>query len=160
MMKAVLPHMRAQGRGRIVNVSSIAGLVPQPHMAVYVASKHALEGYSESVDHEVREYGVRVLLVEPGPTSTSFDAAMLRPDVLIPAYAHQRETFAEVMADSTRGGDGPATVAKVIVAAVTDAKPKLRYPAGGTASRVSALRRFVPARVFDKQIRKINRFAH
>ena len=160
MMKAVLPHMRAQGRGRIVNVSSIAGLVPQPHMAVYVASKHALEGYSESVDHEVREYGVRVVLVEPGPTSTSFDAAMVRPDVLIPAYAHQRETFAEVMADSTRGGDGPATVAKVIVAAVTDAKPKLRYPAGGTASRVSALRRFVPARVFDKQIRKINRFAH
>jgi NAD(P)-dependent dehydrogenase (short-subunit alcohol dehydrogenase family) len=160
MIKAVMPHMRAQGRGRIVNVSSIAGLVPQPHMAVYVASKHALEGYSESVDHEVREFGVRVVLVEPGPTSTSFDAAMVRPDVLIPAYAHQRETFAEVMAESTSDGDDPASVARVIVAAVTDPKPKLRYPAGGTASRVSALRRFVPARAFDKQIRKINRFAH
>jgi NAD(P)-dependent dehydrogenase (short-subunit alcohol dehydrogenase family) len=159
MMKAVLPHMRAQGRGRIVNVSSVAGLVPQPHMAVYVASKHALEGYSESVDHEVREYGVRVVLVEPGPTSTPFDAAMVRPDVLMPAYAQQRETFAEVMADSIKDGDDPATVAKVIVAAVTDAKPRLRYPAGVTAGRVSALRRFVPARVFDKQIRKINRFA-
>jgi len=159
MMKAVLPHMRAQGRGRIVNVSSVAGLVPQPHMAVYVASKHALEGYSESVDHEVREYGVRVVLVEPGPTSTPFDAAMVRPNVLMPAYAQQRETFAEVMADSIKDGDDPATVAKVIVAAVTDAKPRLRYPAGITAGRVSALRRFVPARIFDKQIRKINRFA-
>lgn len=159
MMKAVLPHMRAQGQGRIVNVSSIAGLVPQPHMAVYVASKHALEGYSESVDHEVREYGVRVVLVEPGPTSTSFDGAMLRPDVLMPAYAQQRKTFAEVMADSIRDGDDPTTVAKVIVTAATDAKPKLRYPAGTTAGRVSVLRRYVPARVFDRQIRKINRFA-
>src|SRR3954451_23304509 len=130
MMNAVLPHMRAQGHGRIVNVSSIAGLVPQPHMAVYVASKHAIEGYSESVDHEVREYGVRVVLVEPGPTSTPFDGAMLRPQVLVPDYAQQRETFAEVMADSIKAGDVPATVAKVIVAAATDAKPKLRYPAG------------------------------
>jgi hypothetical protein len=79
--------------------------------------------------------------------------------VLLPAYAQQRETFAEVMAESTKDGDDPATVARVIVAAVTDAKPKLRYPAGVTAGRVSALRRFVPAPVFDKQIRKINRFA-
>ena len=159
MMKAVLPQMRAQGRGRIVNVSSIAGLVPQPHMATYVASKHALEGYSESVDHEVCEYGVRVVLVEPGPTSTSFDGAMLRPEVLMPAYAQQRQTFAEVMADSIEDGDHPVTVAKGIVAAVMDAKPKLRYPAGVTAGRVSALRRFVPAGFFDKQIRKINRLA-
>jgi NAD(P)-dependent dehydrogenase (short-subunit alcohol dehydrogenase family) len=159
MMKAVLPHMRAQGHGRIVNVSSIAGLVPQPHMAVYVASKHAIEGYSESVDHEVREYGVRVVLVEPGPTSTPFDGAMLRPQVLIPDYAQQRQTFAEVMADSLKDGDDPTTVAKVIVTAATDPKPRLRYPAGVTAGRVSLLRRFVPARTFDKQIRKINRFA-
>jgi NAD(P)-dependent dehydrogenase (short-subunit alcohol dehydrogenase family) len=160
MMKAALPHMRAQGRGRIVNVSSIAGLVPQPHMAVYVASKHALEGYSESVDHEVREYGVRVVLVEPGPTSTPFDGALVRPEVLMPAYAQQRQSFAAVMADSIKAGDDPATVAKVIVAAATEAKPRVRYPAGVTAGRVSLLRRFVPARVFDKQIRKINRFAN
>jgi len=159
MMKAVLPHMRAQGRGRIVNVSSVAGLVPQPHMAVYVASKHALEGYSESVHHEVREHGVRVVLVEPGPTSTSFDSAMVRPDVLLPAYEQQGKTFAKVMADSTKAGDDPATVAKVIVTAATDTKPRLRYTAGVTAGRVSALRRYVPARTFDKQIRKINRFA-
>ena len=79
--------------------------------------------------------------------------------MLIPAYARQRETFDEVMTDSTSNGDDPATVAKVIVAAVTDAHPRLRYPAGTTAGRVSALRRYVPARVFDKQVRKINRFA-
>jgi len=139
-----------------VNVSSVAGLVPQPHMAVYHASQHALEGYSESVDHRVRQYGMRVLLVEPGPTSTPFEAAMVRPDVFIPAYAQQRETFADVMADSIKDGEEPDPVAKVIVTVATDPKPRLRYSAGITAGRVSALRRFVPARAFDKQVRKIN----
>ena len=70
MTNAVLPHMRAQGGGRVVNVSSILGLIPAPFMAVYAATKHAIEGYSESVDHEVRQYGVRVVLVEPGYTRT------------------------------------------------------------------------------------------
>src|SRR5438067_3564412 len=70
MTRAVLPHMREQRSGRIINVSSIVGLIPVPYMALYASSKHALEGYSESVDHEVREYGVRVLLVEPGFTKT------------------------------------------------------------------------------------------
>jgi hypothetical protein len=79
--------------------------------------------------------------------------------VLLPAYAQQRQTFAEVMADSIKDGDDPVTVAKVIVAAVMDTKPKLRYPAGVTAGRASVLRRFAPVRVFDKQIRKINRLA-
>ncbi|MGW5666163.1 SDR family NAD(P)-dependent oxidoreductase, partial [Streptomyces sp. NPDC003758] len=65
MTKAVLPHMRAQGRGRIINISSVLGFVPAPYMAAYAASKHAVEGYSESMDHEVRQHGVRVLLVEP-----------------------------------------------------------------------------------------------
>ena len=60
MTKAVLPHMRAQGSGRIINLSSVLGFIPAPYMAVYAASKHAIEGYSESLDHEVREYGVRV----------------------------------------------------------------------------------------------------
>src|SRR5438477_4626822 len=61
MTKAVLPHMRAAGRGRIINISSVLGLVPAPYMASYSATKHAIEGYSESVDHEVREHGIRVL---------------------------------------------------------------------------------------------------
>jgi NAD(P)-dependent dehydrogenase (short-subunit alcohol dehydrogenase family) len=63
--KAVLPTMRRHGSGRIVNISSVMGLIPAPFMALYAASKHALEGYSESLDHEVRGSGVRVVLVEP-----------------------------------------------------------------------------------------------
>src|SRR5947209_10083990 len=80
MTRAVLPHMREQRSGRIINVSSIVCLIPVPYMALYAASKHALEGYSESIDHEVREHGVRVLLVEPGFTKTSFDANLARSE--------------------------------------------------------------------------------
>jgi NAD(P)-dependent dehydrogenase (short-subunit alcohol dehydrogenase family) len=157
MTKAVLPHMRAQASGRIINISSLLGLVPAPYMGIYAATKHAIEGYSESVDHEVREYGVRVLLVEPAYTKTGFDANAVQPDAPLPLYAEQRRIFDGVMATAMAGGDDPATVAKTIVAAATDPKPKLRYTAGSTARRVSALRRFVPAWAFDRQIRKLYR---
>ncbi|MEW2400303.1 oxidoreductase [Streptomyces sp. NPDC046862] len=156
MTKAVLPHMRSQGRGRIINISSVLGFVPAPYMAAYAASKHAVEGYSESVDHEVRQHGVRVLLVEPAVTRTAFEANSPKPATPLPVYEQQRQAFERVMAAAMKDGDDPAIVAKAIVAAATDPKPKLRYPAGPTAGRVSTLRRLVPARAFDRQIRKLN----
>lgn len=159
MTNAVLPHMRAQGAGRIVNVSSVMGLIPAPFMAVYAGTKHAIEGYSESVDHEVREYGVRVMVVEPAYTSTGFEANGLGPDSPLPVYAEQRKVSSEVMTAAMRDADEPGVVAKVIVAAVTDGKPRVRYTAGSLAGRVSLLRRLVPASAFDKQIRKLNRLA-
>jgi len=159
MTNAVLPHMRAQGSGRVVNVSSVLGLIPAPFMAVYAATKHAVEGYSESVDHELREHGIRMLLVEPAYTSTSFEASSLAPDSPLPIYDAQREVSRDVLATAVRDADAPDVVARVIVAASTDAKPKLRYTAGSMAARVSLLRRIVPSRAFDKQIRKINRLA-
>ena len=159
MTNLVLPHMRAQGNGRIVNVASVLGLIPAPFMAVYAATKHAVEGYAESVDHELREHGVRMLLVEPAYTSTSFEASSLPPDSPLPVYAAQREVARDVLATAVRNADDPDVVAKVIVAAATDAKPKLRYTAGSMAGRVSLLRRIVPARAFDSQIRKLNRLA-
>ncbi len=155
MTKAVLPHMRAQGRGRIVNISSIVGFIPMPYMAVYAASKHAIEGYSESLDHEVREYGVRVLLVEPAWTNTSFEANATQPDQPLPIYAQHRRAFEQQMAKAVQDGDDPTTVAKTVVAAATDAKPNLRYPVG-QSGRVHTMRRLVPWRLFDRQIRKLN----
>ncbi|MFD5483275.1 oxidoreductase [Streptomyces hawaiiensis] len=159
MVNEVLPHMRAQGRGRIINISSVLGFIPQPYMAAYAASKHAIEGYSESLDHEVREFGVRSLLVRPAYTRTGFEANSAKPDTPLHAYAKQRLTVERVMADAVRDGDAPAVVAKAVVAAATDSKPKLRYTAGPRAGRVSTLRRLVPTAAFDKQIRKINRLA-
>jgi NAD(P)-dependent dehydrogenase (short-subunit alcohol dehydrogenase family) len=159
MVKEVLPHMRAQGRGRIINISSVLGFMPQPYMAVYAASKHAIEGYSESLDHEIREHGVRALIVEPAYTRTGFEANSAKPDTPLEVYAKQRHTVDRVMAEAIRDGDAPAIVAKAIVAAATDAKPKLRYTAGPMAGRASTLRRVVPARAFDKQLRKLNKLA-
>src|SRR3954454_6828098 len=148
MTKAILPHMRAQGRGRIINVSSVLGLVPQPYMAIYSASKHAIEGYSESLDHEVRELGIRVLLVEPAFTKTSFEANASQPDAPLPVYAERRRVFDQVLGAAMKTGDDVEVVAKVILAAATDAKPRLRYPAGRRATSLSALRRLAPARTF------------
>ncbi|MFF0112396.1 oxidoreductase [Streptomyces prasinus] len=159
MTKAVLPHMRAQGRGRIINLSSIYGFIPQPYMAAYVASKHAVEGYSESVDHEVREHGVRVLLVEPGGTSTAFEGNLVQPDTPLPVYAEQRRLVDRKVAEVVTGGDAPAVVAQAIITAVTARKPRLRSTAGPFARRLSLLRRVAPARIFDQQIRKFNKLA-
>jgi NAD(P)-dependent dehydrogenase (short-subunit alcohol dehydrogenase family) len=159
MTKAVLPHMRAQGRGRIINVSSVVGFLPSPYMAVYAGSKHAIEGYSESLDHEVREHGVRALLVEPAYTSTGFEANSPRPDTPLEVYADQRRAFDRAIETAIKDGDDPAVVAKVIVTAATDPKPKLRYTAGSVAGSASKLGRLAPAWAFDKQIRKLNQLA-
>jgi NAD(P)-dependent dehydrogenase (short-subunit alcohol dehydrogenase family) len=159
MTKAVLPHMRAQGGGRIINISSVYGFLPAPFMAAYSATKHAIEGYSESVDHEVREHGVRVLVVEPAGTRTAFDDNTPPPDTPLPVYAQQRHTVGEVVAAAVNDGDDPGTVAKAIVAAATSPKPKLRYAASPRARQLSTLRRIAPARTFDKQLRKFNNLA-
>ncbi|MFI5627751.1 oxidoreductase [Nocardioides sp. NPDC051685] len=157
MVRAVLPHMRAQRSGRIVNVSSVVGFLPTPYMAVYSASKHAIEGYSQSLDHEVREFGVRSVLVEPAYTSTGFEANTTMPEEPLSAYDVRRRDFGRLLAAAVRDGDDPADVAKVILAAATDARPKLRYTAGPLAGRAGLLRRLAPDRIFDQQIRKLNK---
>ncbi|WP_336854350.1 oxidoreductase [Sinomonas albida] len=155
--KAVLPHMRAQGSGRIVNVSSILGLIPQPYMAAYASTKWAIEGWTESLDHEVREHGIRAVIVEPAWTNTGFEANALDADQPVPAYAGQRKIFAAYVSDALERGDAPSVVAASIVAAAQDPKPRLRYAAGTRVGPVSLMRRFVPRSAFDAQIRKLNR---
>ena len=82
--QAVLPHMREQRSGRIINVSSVLGFLPAPYMGLYSASKHAIEGLSETLDHEVRNFGVRVVLVEPSYTKTNSTSQRRRPRLEFP----------------------------------------------------------------------------
>lgn len=152
--RAVLPIMRAQKSGRIVNISSVMGLVPAPFMALYGASKHAVEGYSESLDHEVRGQGIRIVLIEPAYTRTSFDQNLVRPDAPLDVYAAERTGMDRLIGEVMKTADRPEVVAKVVVTAATAAKPKRRYTAGPKARQVSLLRRFVPADAFDKSFRK------
>jgi NAD(P)-dependent dehydrogenase (short-subunit alcohol dehydrogenase family) len=152
--KAVLPVMRRQRLGRIVNLSSVQGLIPAPYMALYASSKHALEGYSESLDHEVRDAGVRVVLVEPAYTRTLFESSLLQADQPLDEYQSARSNAQAVMRDVMKNADSPELVAKAVLKAATEPNPRRRYTAGGLARQVSLLRRFVPESAFDKSLRK------
>jgi len=154
MTNAVLPTMRRQGKGRIVNLSSVQGFIPAPYFALYSSTKHAIEGYSESLDHELRPFGIRVVLVEPAYTRTSFEDNLARPDQLLDIYESARAGMNVVVGKAMEKGDAPEVVAKTVFAAATDPAPKRRYAAGKMARQVSFLRRFVPASAFDKSLRK------
>jgi len=157
LTREVLPYLRAQGSGRIVNVGSVLGFLPAPYGALYAASKHAVEGYSESLDHETREFGVRVSVVEPGYTNTSFESNATDADSSIESYAPIREHVKRVLADSVSAGDDPAVVAQVVLKAATSRAPKLRYPAGPLARRLSLLKKVAPAALLDKGVRDANK---
>ena len=154
MTKAVLPAMRQRGAGRIVNISSVMGLIPAPFMALYAASKHAVEGYSESLDHEIRSAGIRVVLVEPAYTRTAFEGNVYRADQQLEVYRSARANAEGVLRDEMKSADTPELVADAVLKAATEANPNRRYAAGRMARQVSLLRRFVPESAFDKSLRK------
>ncbi|CAO3436734.1 oxidoreductase [Azospirillum doebereinerae] len=153
---AVLPTMRRQESGRIVNLSSVLGFIPAPYSALYSSTKHAVEGYSESLDHELRPFGIRVVLVEPAYTRTSFEENLAEPDRLLDVYDSARAGMDAVLRKAMENGDAPEVVARTVLKAATDPVPKRRYAAGKMARHVSLLRRFVPASAFDKSLRKQN----
>src|SRR6059058_1812536 len=103
--RAVLPHMRRQGAGRIINIVSVLGFLPAPYMALYAATKHAVEGYSESLDHELRTRGIRVSVIEPAFTKTSFDANALEADSKIDEYLAVRKAVVARVQELMAAGD-------------------------------------------------------
>jgi NAD(P)-dependent dehydrogenase (short-subunit alcohol dehydrogenase family) len=154
LTRAVVPQMRRQGRGRIINIGSVLGLLPMPYGALYAATKHAVEGYSESLDHELRTRGIRVSVIEPAYTKTQFDTNLLEPDSKLDEYREARAALGKVLKEVMATGDEPSVVAEVVLKAATAARPKLRYTAGRLASRLRWLRRFAPAGMVDAGIRK------
>lgn len=152
-IKAVLPHMRAQRSGKIINVSSVLGFLPAPYMGIYSASKHAVEGLSETLDHEVREFGIRVSVVEPANTKTSIDSNAPQPATLLPAYHKQRQITADKIVVATRNAPGPERVVDSIEHAIT-CKWKMRRTPKGIATVLSKLRRYMPFGIVDSGIRK------
>jgi NAD(P)-dependent dehydrogenase (short-subunit alcohol dehydrogenase family) len=154
MTRAVVPHMRRQGNGRIINIGSVLGFLPMPYGALYAATKHAVEGYSESLDHELRTRGIRVSVIEPAYTRTQFGANFLAPDSKLDEYREVRGLLDKVLNEVMATADEPTVVADVVLQAAIAVRPKLRYPAGGLANRLRLLRRFAPARLVDAGIRK------
>lgn len=152
-IQAVLPHMRAQRSGRIINISSVLGFIPAPFMGIYAASKHAVEGLSETLDHEVRKFGIRVVLVEPAYTKTSLDLNAPHAASKIPAYDAERELVTRKIASNVNGAPEPDGVANTIIAAAY-CKWRMRRPPKGQAALLSKLRRFMPFGPVDASIRK------
>jgi len=154
MTRAVVPHMRRQGKGRIINIGSVLGFLPMPYGALYAATKHAVEGYSESLDHELRTRGIRVSVIEPAYTKTQFDANFLAPDSKLDEYREARALLDKVLKEVMATADEPTVVADVVLEAAIANRPKLRYVAGRLANRLRLLRRFAPAGLMDAGIRK------
>jgi NAD(P)-dependent dehydrogenase (short-subunit alcohol dehydrogenase family) len=154
MTLAAIPYMRQQGSGRIVNIGSVLGFLPLPYGALYSATKHAVEGYSESLDHELRTRGIRVSVVEPAYTNTKFEANTLQADAKIDEYRGIRTALDKTQREFTAAGDKPDVVAGVVLKAASATRPKLRYTAGKAAGRLQLLRRFAPVTVMDSGIRK------
>jgi NAD(P)-dependent dehydrogenase (short-subunit alcohol dehydrogenase family) len=134
LTRAVLPHMRAQGSGSIVQMSSFGGQVAYPGFGAYCATKFALEGMSEALAAEVAPHGVRVLIVEPGAFRTSFSGAGLHESVVSDAYAETAGATRDMIKsiDGTQPGD-PAKAAKAILAALAAPDAPLRLPLGDDA---------------------------
>jgi NAD(P)-dependent dehydrogenase (short-subunit alcohol dehydrogenase family) len=151
---AVLPIMRKQGRGRILNIGSVMGLIPGPFGAYYSATKHAIEGYSESLDHEVRMFGIRVAVIEPWATKTSIETNSPQGDRPIAAYAQTKAKYQTAFDAAMAAGDTAEDVAATVVAAAQDRAPKLRYPSGKAARQTTFARRFLPRAFFDRALRK------
>ena len=161
-IRAVLPAMRTARRGTIVNVSSVAGKISIPFAAPYCASKHALEAVSDALRVEVAPFGIRVVVVEPGPISTRFgetarekvSGIVARPgpySAFYPAAERAMET------DFTKGRLPPEAVARVILRAVESSDPKPRYRVTSMAKVFLPLRRVLPDRFLDRRMKKLLR---
>lgn len=161
MSQLVLPGMRAQGWGKIVNISSMGGRLTFPGGGAYHATKYAVEALSDALRFEVRGFGVDVILVEPGLIVTNFgevaaDSVSQAGDG--GAYAGFNRHVAKLTADAYKGpmaklGAGPDAVAKTISRALKARRPKARYPVTASARLMINQRRLTPDRMWDLMMR-------
>src|SRR5579883_1115425 len=160
--RAVLPWMRRQGGGFLVDISSIGGLIGIPYQPFYSASKFALEGLSESLRLEARPFGVRVVLIEPGDTRTPITrhrtvAADAATNRLYPAFPAALER----MASDEQQGPGPERVARLLCRIVNHPRPRLRYTTGPPAQRAAVwLKRLMPYTLLEYGMRRYYGLKH
>jgi NAD(P)-dependent dehydrogenase (short-subunit alcohol dehydrogenase family) len=150
--RAVLPAMRDQGSGYIVNISSLGGLIGLPFQAFYSASKFAIEGFTEALRMEVRGFGIRVALVEPGDHRTAITANRRRARASEGTSAYSENFFRALRTIETNEvrGPTPERVARVVERILASPTPRLRYPVGAMVERAAApLRKMVSPSLFE-----------
>ena len=154
MTRAVLPTMRVAKRGRILHVSSVVGRIPAPFMGAYGATKHALEGYSTALDHELRGTGVRSVLVRAGFMRTAIAAGTVRVGASLDAYATARGRFEEALSRSLAGAADPVIVARCVAALLATPNPRLAYAAGREAASLARAATWLPEAAFSRSLRR------
>ena len=157
LVQLVVPRMREQGSGRIINISSVGGKFYEPLGAWYHATKFAVEGFSDSLRLELAPFGIHVVIVEPGPIITEWNT--LARDSLVESsrggpYEERSLRVHQTMerGDTGWAGTSPDVVARKIVKAATARRPAIRYPVGRGAGSVVLARRLMPDRAFDAMI--------
>jgi NAD(P)-dependent dehydrogenase (short-subunit alcohol dehydrogenase family) len=156
--RAVLPAMRAAHRGRIINLSSLAGRVALPALSIYAATKHAVEGFSESLRWEVEPFGIDVCLVEPGTFKTPMFFANQRRGAHVAmdgAYGALNHVVEKVFLEEAEKAPPPDAVGRVIAKIVGGSSPAFRTVVGKDARALVTLRRMVPDRLFATGIRRL-----
>ncbi len=156
--RAIAPHMRERGSGTIINVTSSVGIAPMPLVAAYVASKYAIEGFSESLAYELGEFGVRVKIVQPGlsPMTSFATNSGGRCDNTIPAASSDYAgRYLKSMQDYPTAYTRAEDVAEAVYAAATDGCDKLRYPAGADSVMLAELRQSLPEQTFRARMRSM-----
>jgi NAD(P)-dependent dehydrogenase (short-subunit alcohol dehydrogenase family) len=156
--RAVLPIMRQQGGGYIINISSLAGIVGLPFSGFYSASKFALEGMSESLRLETRRFGIRVVLVEPGDFHTNFPNArrMVRKSATESAYREPLEKARVAQERDELHGPTPESIGYLIDKILRTSNPRTRYSIGMWSQRIVVpCKRLMPQRLFEWLLSKV-----
>jgi NAD(P)-dependent dehydrogenase (short-subunit alcohol dehydrogenase family) len=153
MVKAVLPLMRRQKQGQIINVTSLTGLTAAPFMGVYSASKFALDGYTEALRHELKPFNIGVSLIAPGFLRTSMMDHRQVGARRIAEYEPWRQRALGAIRASEGKGPGPELVAETVLKIAASKAPRLRYLVGPQAKRVMRLRRLLPEWAFERGVR-------
>jgi NADP-dependent 3-hydroxy acid dehydrogenase YdfG len=162
MCQLVLPGMREQGYGKIVNIGSMGGRLTFPGGGIYHATKYSVEALSDALRFEVRGFGIDVILIEPGLIITKFGevaaASVQDGDQTTGPYATFNRKVADLTENAYKGpmsklGAGPEAVAKTIARALKSGRPKARYPVTPSAHLLINQRRFTPDRLWDVMMR-------
>ena len=153
MVKAVLPLMRQQKHGQIINISSLSGLSPIPFMGIYSASKFAVEGYTEALRLELKPFNIHVSQIEAGFLKTPMMDKRQVAAERVREYDPWRQRAFNAIRDYEEKGPGPEVVAETVLKIIASNTPRLRYVIGRQAKVVSRLRQFVPEAAFEKGAR-------
>ena len=154
MVNAVLPLMRRQKSGHIINAGSLSGLSSIPFLGIYSASKFALEGYTEALRYEVKPFNIHVSLTEAGFLKTPMMNNRQTGANRISEYEPWRRRALNAIRGYEEKGPGPELVAETLLEIISSDAPRLRYAIGQQAKSISRLRRFLPAAMYEQGVRR------